>query len=93
MEYNFPAWRQVMPKADRPCLATVALNPRLLLALAEAMAAGECVVLEIESSTGPVIVRPGYFEDKSRRANAPIIPSAHGVIMPVTQPKPAVEQI
>lgn len=84
---NYPNWRGVLPSPHRVIIARIALNPALLLNLAQAMAAGESVVLEIEGADKPVTVRPGY-SGTTRKPVAPHIPDAFGLIMPMIQPKP-----
>lgn len=71
---TFPRWRAVMPKADRPYVVKIGLNPTLLKNLADAMGA-ETVCLEIETATHAVKVTSLRCEEGCKESI--------GVIMPV----------
>lgn len=76
-ERTAPDWTAVTPPADRPIKMRVALDPERLAALAEAMGAG-AVILEIESESSPITVRPA----SKGHGDVPAEPGAFGVIMP-----------
>lgn len=71
---SYPNWRQVVPQKDRPVKFRVALDPALLLSLAQAIGVtkeDKIVILEFQDEISPIVV-------KTIKAS-----TARGVLMPV----------
>lgn len=78
---EFPKWEQVVPKGD--VVHRIALNPQLLLEVAQAIGSDSTVVIEFREEGGPLVVRPTRTLDDGD-IDAAEFEQRFGVIMPIT---------
>lgn len=101
--HEYPNWRQLLPSSDRKPIASIVINPQLLIKVAEALGSEEEVSLHIFDEEDAILVGPslsppyaycedgsfGIFMPKRRPYGRPPVPHL-SVLQPPQPPAQAV---